>query len=227
MIKFDNNNNNYNADIRKVSGRVASSLRDGYTISVLFAGVGGQGIILATTLLARAAIAEGFDVKVSEVHGMAQRGGSVEGSVRFGKKVLSPTTGCADFVVALEKLEGLRFLGRLGENGLIIINDYKIYPLSAYKKDSRYPDSIEQVVRQYSSGSIFVDAFGIAKELGESRAANVVILGALSVFLPFGPGNWEEVIKTSVPAGARELNIKAFKAGREFITFYDRRGSCP
>jgi indolepyruvate ferredoxin oxidoreductase, beta subunit len=217
MLKFDNNNNYNNPDKKVISTRVKNDLKDGKTVSVLFAGVGGQGIILATTLLARTAILEGYDVKVSEVHGMAQRGGSVEGSVRMGRKVYSPTIGKADFIVALEKLEGLRFIDRLDRRGVVIINDYEIYPSTVNRKNVSYPDNIEDMVRKYAGIAVFTGAFEIAKQLNDTRVANTVLLGVLSGYLPLCEESWEHVIADSMPVKVMELNLKAFKAGRNLI----------
>jgi indolepyruvate ferredoxin oxidoreductase beta subunit len=233
MDKFDNisnNNNKYRRDstaactkadvethikAQAVSDKYLNSLKEGDTVSVLFAGVGGQGIILSSRVLAHAAINAGFDVKVSEVHGMAQRGGSVEGSVRFGKKVYSPTTGEADFIIALEKLEALRYVPRLKSEGTVIINDYEIYPSTLYSKDASYPEKIEKKIKKITPNSYFVPAVEIAKSLGEIRAANIVLLGLLSNFLPFDCDCWIESIEKNVKQKAVKLNIRAFVRGRE------------
>ncbi len=169
MVKIDNNINNKKPsfiDTRTILNNCKSSLKSGQIISILFAGVGGQGIISASTVLAQAAINEGFDVKVSEVHGMAQRGGSVEGNVRIGKKVFSPTINKAEFIIALEKLEGLRYIERLASEGLIIVNNYEIYPSTVFSKNVSYPDDIEDRVAKITRNYIFVNATTIAKKLG-------------------------------------------------------------
>ena len=233
MDKFDNisnNNNNYKRDsstackqsdgaalikAKAVSDKYLESLKEGDTVSVLFVGVGGQGIILSSRVLAHAAINAGFDVKVSEVHGMAQRGGSVEGSVRFGKKVYSPTTGEADFIIALEKLEALRYIPRLRSGGTIIINDYEIYPSTLYSKDESYPAKIEEKIRKITPDSYFISAVEIARSLGEIRAANIILLGLLSNFLPVDRDCWIESIGQNVKRKAVRLNTEAFIKGRE------------
>jgi len=214
MDKFDNisnNNNNYKRD----SSSAGKSLKEGDTVSVLFVGVGGQGIILSSRVLAHAAINAGFDVKVSEVHGMAQRGGSVEGSVRFGKKVFSPTIDEADFIIALEKLEALRYIPRLKNEGTIIINDYEIYPSTLYLKRSSYPTKIAEKIKKITPNSYFISAVEIAKSLGEIRAANIILLGLLSKFLPVDYDCWIESIEQNVKQKAVKLNIEAFIKGRE------------
>ena len=217
MVNIDNNNNNYKTDFETVSKNWKSSLKKGAILSILFAGVGGQGIILATTILAQAAIKSGFDVKVSEVHGMAQRGGSVEGSVRIGKKVFSPIVEKADFMVALEKLEGLRYINRLNSQGVAIINDYEIYPLTINGKNVHYPDNIESILKKYINNFILIEAVKIAKELNELRTANTILLGVLSKFIPFTKEHWEHAIIESVPKKAIDLNIEAFNKGRNIF----------
>ncbi len=237
MDKFDNISNNNNnctrdsspafaktrsearvgaiAKAKAVSDRYRDSLKEGDTVSVLFVGVGGQGIILSSRVLAHAAINAGFDVKVSEVHGMAQRGGSVEGSVRFGKKVFSPTIGDADFIIALEKLEALRYIPKLKEGGTIIVNDYEIYPSTLYAKDSSYPDKIEKKIQKMTPNSYFISAVEKARALGEIRAANIILLGLFSNFIPFSYDCWIESLKQNIKKKALDLNIEAFIKGRE------------
>lgn len=197
-------------------GRKCSSLLDKLRpVSVLFAGVGGQGIILATTVLSLAALYEGFDVKVSEVHGMAQRGGSVIGSVRFGQKVFSPTVGKADFLIAFEKLEALRYLGSLKEEGLLLVNDHSICPTTVYLEDRQYPGDIEDRIAKAVKNYIMIEAVSIAEDLGEIRAANMVLLGQLSNFLPIKAKSWIKSIEDNVPAKAISVNIEAFDTGKE------------
>lgn len=217
MVKFDNNNNYYNYIAEKIIKNTGCCLKSGKTISVLFAGVGGQGIILATTILAHSAIYSGFDVKVSEVHGMSQRGGSVEGSVRLGRKVFSPTVNKADFIVALEKLEGLRNLERLQENGVMIINNYEIHPSSANLKEFSYRDNIDIKIKNHLKYSIIIDAISEAKKLSEIKVSNTVLLGVLSRLLPIETECWEKAILNTVPAKAKDLNIKAFRTGADYF----------
>ena len=207
MDKFDNISNN--------SKKYKKSLKEGDTVSVLFVGVGGQGIILSSRVLASTAINAGYDVKVSEVHGMAQRGGSVEGSVRFGKKVYSPTIGEADFIIALEKLEALRYLPRLKSDGTIIINDYEIYPSTLHAKGASYPEKIREKINDITPNSYFISAVEIARSLGEIRAANIILLGLLSNFLPVDYDCWIESIEQNIKQKAVRLNIEAFIKGRE------------
>jgi Pyruvate:ferredoxin oxidoreductase and related 2-oxoacid:ferredoxin oxidoreductases, gamma subunit len=217
MNKIDNINNNYKKVFRIVSENSESSLKKGEITSVLFAGVGGQGIILAGTVLARAAINAGYDVKVSEVHGMSQRGGSVEGSVRFGKKVFSPTINKADFIIALEKLEALRYIMKLEKNGFILVNNYEIYPSSVSSRDMPYPADIESRVKEITGKSLFIDAVEIAKRFNQIKVSNIVMLGVFSNLLPFGQEHWTGAIKESAPAKAVELNLEAFMAGKKLF----------
>jgi indolepyruvate ferredoxin oxidoreductase, beta subunit len=217
MDKIDNNSNNYNKVFKIVSEKTESSLKKGEIISILFAGVGGQGIILGSAVLARAAINAGYDVKVSEVHGMSQRGGSVEGSVRFGKKVFSPTIDKADFIIALEKLEGLRYINLLEKYGFILINNCEIYPSSLSSKDVQYPADIESRIREITGNFLFVNAVGIAKGFNQIKVSNIIMLGAFSNLLPFKDEHWMEAIKESVPGKAIGLNMEAFLAGKNFF----------
>jgi len=217
MNKIDNSNNNYNKVFKIVSDNSESSLKKGEILSILFAGVGGQGIILASTVLARAAINAGYDVKVSEVHGMSQRGGSVEGSVRFGKKVFSPTINKADFIISLEKLEALRYIQKLEKSGFILINDYEIYPSSVSSRDVQYPSDIESTVKEITENSLFINAVEIAKGLNQIKVSNIVMLGVFSNLLAFEDENWMDAIKESVPGKAIDLNMKAFLAGKNLF----------
>jgi indolepyruvate ferredoxin oxidoreductase, beta subunit len=217
MRKYDNRNNKNNCNCRE-SGlyqeKWGKDLKKGQILSVLFTGVGGQGIILATTILAKAAIKSGFDVKVSEVHGMAQRGGSVEGSVRIGREVFSPIINKADFIIALEKLEALRYIGKLQPEGFLLVNDYKVYPSTVFSKDTEYPVNIEERISNLTKNYMIIDAAQIALKLNELRAANLVLLGAFSNFLPLKPDCWTAAIKENVPPKALNINIEAFNLGK-------------
>ncbi len=216
----NDNNTNRKVTIQKSSWYLENNrkrIKQGGTISVMFSGVGGQGIILATTVLAEAARLEGFDVKVSEVHGMAQRGGSVIGSVRFGEKVHSPIIDRADLIVSLEKLEAARYLDLLKPEGFLFINDYEVYPVSIYLEDREYPADIIEKISKATSRYKLIKASDIAADLGEIRASNMVLIGSLSMFLPIGIESWMDSIKGSVPERVLELNIDAFEKGRKII----------
>ena len=217
MRKYDNRNNKNNNNYAKSSQyrkKWKEDLKKGQILSVLFTGVGGQGIILATTVLAEAAQESGFDVKVSEVHGMAQRGGSVEGSVRIGKEVFSPIINRADFIIAVEKLEALRYIGKLQSGGFLLVNDYEIYPSTVFSKDTEYPKNIEERINNLTKNYMIIDAVQIALKLNEIRAANMVLLGAFSNFLPLEPDCWASAIKENVPSKALNINIEAFNLGK-------------
>jgi indolepyruvate ferredoxin oxidoreductase, beta subunit len=192
-------------------------LNGGETVSVLFTGVGGQGIILTTTVLAKAVMLAGYDVKVSEVHGMAQRGGSVVGSVRFGKKVYSPIIDKADFIIALEKLEAARYLEMLKPGGFLLINDFEVYPVSIYLSKRKYPSDILTNISKVTPNYKLVEAADIASRLKEVRASNMVLIGSLSKYLPVEKKYWLESISESVPERALKINIDAFNKGREIF----------
>ncbi|MFO7929264.1 MAG: indolepyruvate oxidoreductase subunit beta [Candidatus Humimicrobiaceae bacterium] len=189
-------------------------IEKGMTMSILFTGVGGQGIIKATTVLAEAAMSGGLDVKVSEVHGMAQRGGSVVGSVRIGKRVYSPTIDKADIVFSLEKLEALRYLSMLNTGGFLLINNCEIVPVSLFFNQEEYPKDIISRISKFTKNYLIVEANSISKKLGEPRASNIVLLGKLSNFVPIKEEFFIQSIKKNIPPKAVDINIRAFKEGR-------------
>lgn len=182
--------------------------------NIIIVGTGGQGIVLASRIITHVAFEEGLDVKESELHGMAQRGGSVVGHIRFGEKVYSTTipNGQADIIVALEEMESIRYLQYLKPNGVIILNKKRITP--AMFDESKYPQGIEDTLKEKGYNVYSLEAEKIAKELGNVKIENSVILGYLSAFLKFNEETWIEVIKNSVPPKTIELNIKAFQEGR-------------
>jgi indolepyruvate ferredoxin oxidoreductase beta subunit len=183
--------------------------------SVLIAGVGGQGAILASELLALAAIAAGNDVKQGEFHGVAQRGGAVFSHVRFGDRVHSPMArrGDVDYLLALEKLEALRYAHFVKPGGTIIVNDHKVEPIRV--GDERpYPDDAIDVLESKGFNVVSVKATEKAVELGNHRAANVVLLGALAGSLDISDEVWQETLQQRIPERLRGLNQNAFAAGR-------------
>lgn len=184
-------------------------------MGIIITGVGGQGIILCSDIIAEAAIISGYDVKQAEIHGMSQRGGSVISHVKFGNKVYSPLVekGFCDLIIALEELEGLRYLSYLKKNGKIIVNKMKINPLSVLAGKEKYPENIDEILS--SSGAIFVDGIKIAQQAGNSRAVNIVLLGAASNHIPFDENAWIKAIEKRVPEKYKEANILAFKMGKE------------
>lgn len=187
--------------------------------SILFVGVGGQGTILASKILSQGLLESGYDVKMSEVHGMAQRGGSVSTQVRFGEKVYSPLIekGKADIIVAFEKSEVARWLEYLKDGGHAVVNDYEIHPVPVLIGKESYPQGVKEKVQEEVKNSIFVNAGDIAKELGNIKAQNVVLLGALIKALELDDMDWDGVIERLVPKKAVELNKKAFRVGMEQV----------
>ncbi|RKZ25925.1 indolepyruvate oxidoreductase subunit beta [bacterium] len=187
------------------------------TTSVFITGVGGQGTILASELLSEVAMLAGFDVKKSEVHGMAQRGGSVVSAVRFGDEVHSPllTPGEADVLLAFEPLEALRTLHYAKPEGKIIVNSRPIMPATVASGAAEYPENIFDKIRKAVPDVLVIDGLKLAKEAGTSRAVNVVLLGALSNFLPFSDEIWKKAMENRVPQKFLEANIRAFNLGKE------------
>lgn len=186
--------------------------------NMLLAGVGGQGILLASEIICNVMIRAGYDVKKSEVHGMAQRGGSVTSHVRYGKKVFSPIArkGDIDILLSFEKLETLRYLDYLKPNGMVIINDAELYPPSVNLGDATYPENIPETVRKYFEIVKIVNASDIAVRAGNIRTANTAMLGVLSTYLDtIETGIWESVIRTSFPEKVIKENIVAFNLGRK------------
>ena len=193
-------------------------------MNVVLAGVGGQGTLVAGKLLGILAIHLGLDVKVSEVHGMSQRGGSVITYVKIGRKVFSPIIekGTADYCLAFEELEALRWSGLLKENGVLIVNSQKIKPLPVLMGKAAYPDHIEESLTAAAGTHASVkefDALAAALAAGSSKAVNMVMLGALSYRMPIPVEMWENAV-SQVFAGKEKLipmNLKAFHAGRELM----------
>ncbi len=186
--------------------------------TVLLCGVGGQGTVLAADLLARAALAAGHEVKVSEIHGMAQRGGSVTTVVRFGDGVHSMVCdlGSADAVVSFETTEALRNLPYLKEGGLLVVADEAIKPLPVATGKAAMPaDASRQLA---ALGALLVPATELARAAGTAKAGNVVLLGALSTVLGFPEKIWEDVIARRVPSKTIEANLAAFRAGASFAS---------
>lgn len=183
---------------------------------VYIAGVGGQGILLASELLSEVARMAGWDVKKSEVHGMAQRGGSVVGHIKFGKKVASPliAEAEADVLLSFERMEALRHINFLKPGGKIVVNDQQIAPAPVAAGTMEYPDDIWDRIKAVVDDAVLVPGARLAREAGSVRATNIVLLGALSVFLPFDKGLWTEAIKVRVPPGTIDINLKAFELGR-------------
>lgn len=187
--------------------------------NVLIVGVGGQGTLLASRILAQVVLQLGHDVKVSEVHGMAQRGGSVVTQVRFGQQVYSPliARGEADVILAFEKLEALRWLPYLKEGGQIIINDQSIDPLPVLTGTVKYPEAIPEKIKAKVPGTIVLNATDIAAKCGEPRAANVVLLGVLARLLNLNVEMCRQALAKTVPAKALAINEAAFAKGLKTV----------
>ena len=186
------------------------------TKNIMIVGVGGQGSLLASKLLGRLLLTRGYDIKVSEVHGMSQRGGGVVTYVRFGDKVYSPVIdqGQADYIVSFELLEAARWTEYLKPGGKIIVNTQKINPMPVVIGAAEYP---ENLVQKMENAGIDVDAFDalrLAEQAGSSKAVNIVLMGHLSRNFDFTEAEWLEAIEQSVPAKFLELNKKAFTLGR-------------
>ena len=186
------------------------------TKGILIAGVGGQGILLASDILCRVMMAADLDVKKSEVHGMAQRGGCVTSHVRYGQKVYSPIArkNDVDILVSFEKMDTLRYLDFLKPEGTIIINTEELYPPAVNLGDAVYPEDIIESVRQLFGIVKVVDATGLAVRAGNIRAANTVLLGTLSSCLPLPLELWETVLRNAFSPKLLEANLKAFQLGR-------------
>ncbi|MFN2241700.1 MAG: indolepyruvate oxidoreductase subunit beta [Anaerolineae bacterium] len=192
----------------------------GKSYDFILAGVGGQGTILASTVLSEVALAAGFDVKKSEVHGMAQRGGSVNTHVRWNaERVYSPLIGLgeADMLMVFEEAEALRYAEFLKPGGVVVVNQHTIKPITVTSGGARYPTEadLRAVYAKLTDRLYLVPGTAIARDLGNARAANVVLLGAVSTFLDVPAETWLEVIEARVPPKYVEVNRQAFMRGRQ------------
>lgn len=187
------------------------------TKSIMIVGVGGQGTLLASRILGSVFISQGYDVKVSEVHGMSQRGGSVVTYVKYGDKVESPIVelGEADLVLSFEQLEAARALPYLKKGGKVVTSTVMQDPMPVITGAAKYPENIIEKLRALGVEVTAADALSLAEEAGTSKAANVVLIGVLSYHLPFDVDVWEKALESTVPAKFLEVNKKAFKLGRE------------
>ena len=186
------------------------------TKNVMIVGVGGQGSLLASKLLGRLLLSKGYDIKVSEVHGMSQRGGSVVTYVRFGDKVYSPVIdkGEADFIVSFELLEAARWTEFLKPGGKIITNTQKINPMPVIIGAAEYPENLLEKMTQAGLDVDALDALTLAEEAGSSKAVNLVLMGRLSKYFDIPAEEWMDAIEKSVPAKFLEMNKKAFSLGQ-------------
>jgi len=186
------------------------------TKNVMIVGVGGQGSLLASKLLGRLLLTKGYDIKVSEVHGMSQRGGSVVTYVRFGDKVYSPIIdkGQADFIVSFELLEAARWTEYLKNGGVIITNTQQINPMPVITGAAAYPDALTEKIAAAGFELDALDALKLAEKAGSAKAVNIVLMGRLSKYFDFTEEEWLQAIEQSVPAKFLELNKTAFSLGR-------------
>ena len=185
------------------------------TKNIMIVGVGGQGSLLASKLLGRLLLTRGYDVKVSEVHGMSQRGGSVVTYVRYGDRVCSPVidTGEADFIVSFELLEAARWTQFLRPDGTIVTNTQQVNPMPVITGAAEYPAELVDKMKAAGYNIDAFDALSLAEEAGSSKAVNLVLMGRLSKYFDFTPEEWQEAIVQSVPPKFLELNQKAFALG--------------
>jgi len=191
------------------------------TLNFLITGVGGQGTVVASDIMAAVGFAAGYDVKKSDMLGLSVRGGGVIGHVRWGDEVFSPIVpdGRGDILVAFEVLEGLRWLNQMRPTGTAIVNQQRIFPVTVASGLAEYPttSTVEKALLDAVEKSYSVPAIDMALELGNSKVLNIALLGATSALLDVKPEIWEDVIAERVPAKFKELNIKAFNKGRDWM----------
>lgn len=186
-------------------------------MNIMVVGVGGQGTLLTSRIIGKTALAKGYDVKLSEVHGMAQRGGSVVTFVRFDDKVFEPVVeeGSVDVLISFERLEALRYAHFLKKDGVLIVNDCKIQPMTVVTGAFQYPENIiENLKKEHKV--ISIDGQTIAKELGNSKVLNSVVLGLSAKYIGFDKEVWLDVVEKTVPPKTIEINKQAFLKGYEF-----------
>ena len=188
------------------------------TKNIMIVGVGGQGSLLASKLLGHLLLTEGYDVKVSEVHGMSQRGGSVVTYVRFGEKVYSPIIdrGQADYIVSFEKLEAARYVEYLKSDGRIVTNTQEINPMPVITGAPQYPADLVNKLEKLGIAVDAMDCLALAEQVGSPKAVNIVLMGRLSKYFDIPVEKWEKAIEDCVPAKFLELNKKAFALGRDY-----------
>ena len=188
------------------------------TKNVMIVGVGGQGSLLASKLLGKLLTAEGYDVKVSEVHGMSQRGGSVVTYVRFGDKVYSPviSKGEADFIVSFEKIEAARYADTLKKDGKIVVNSQMIDPMPVITGAAEYPENVLEELKEKGVFVDEIDALSLAQQAGNAKSVNIVLMGRLAKYFHIDYEKWLEAIKVSVKPQFVDVNLKAFELGYRY-----------
>lgn len=186
------------------------------TKSIMIVGVGGQGSLLASRIIGNVLLSQGFDVKVSEVHGMSQRGGSVVTYVKYGDKVYSPIIekGEADIIVSFELLEAARWISYLKIGGHLITSTQQLDPMPVITGAAEYPENITQKLQQLGADVIAADALSLAQQAGNSKASNVVLIGLMASKMNFSDDVWKDAIKQCVNEKFLELNLKAFELGK-------------
>ena len=186
------------------------------TKNIMIVGVGGQGSLLASKLLGHLLLAQGYDVKVSEVHGMSQRGGSVVTYVRYGDKVYSPVIdqGEADFIVSFELLEAARWLPYLKKDGIIVTNTQQVDPMPVITGAAQYPEDLVEKLKATGAKVDALDCLKLAEEAGSAKAVNIVLLGRLSHYFDLSEEAWMASLEANVPAKFLEMNKKAFELGK-------------
>ena len=189
------------------------------TMNVSLVGVGGQGILLTSDILSKTAALAGLDVKKSEIHGMAQRGGSVISQVRFGEKIYSPiiSDGASNLLVSFERLEALRWRQLLAPDGKVLINDLNLTPVTVSSGQQPAVTDMDARLKAEYSSALYIDALSIAQAIGNTRAMNMVIAGAISLLTPFGDDVWAQAMRERIPANMLDVNLIAFKAGRSAL----------
>lgn len=185
--------------------------------NILVVGVGGQGTLITSRILGNLAMSLGYDVKLSEVHGMAQRGGSVVTHIRYGEKVNSPLVeiGQADIIVSFEKLEAIRWIHYLKKDGIILVNTQEIDPMPVITGAASYPEDIVETLKKECKNVIAIDALSKARELGNIKVLNTILIGLLAKNMDIPKEEWIKIISDTVPKKTIDINIKAFEIGFE------------
>jgi len=189
------------------------------TKNILLVGVGGQGTILTSKIMSKGLLDAGYDVKMAEIHGMSQRGGSVTTQIRYGNKVYSPVIekGTADIIVSFERSEALRWIEYLKKDGILILNEHQIQPFTVTLDLSEYPGNLIEEYKKMVVNFKSYDAFQIAKSIGNSKVMSIILLGSLIKYTGLNDIDWKKVIEESVPENFIDLNIEAFTKGYEVI----------
>lgn len=205
-------------DTHKKKGTRNSMPHPERVTNVLLVGVGGQGVLVASKILVEGLLKAGFDVKKSEVHGMAQRGGSVVSQVRFGPRVFSPLIrkGEGDILLSFEKLEALRYREHLGPQALVLINDQEVLPPAVSMGLEAYPREVSETLKAKERSVHLVQGIEEARKAGNLKAVNIVLVGVLSRFLPLEEKIWHKTLREQFPPALQEVNLRAFCLGREY-----------